>query len=183
METSPARRSLARFPQAARPEGSPWRQSPTRRHRTPRERGAVMVEFALILPIFVALVFGIISYGYMLSYRQGLGQAASEGARAAAVVPSGMSVVQKTTRARNALNDALSSYGVSCAGTVLKDGSTTVGSCSIQPSVPCPADSARSCAIVTATHDYRSHPLVASFPGLGVTLPQKLTYKAVVEVS
>lgn len=184
METSSARRSLARFPQAARPERSPLRQSSTRRvGRTPRERGAVMVEFALILPVFVALVFGIISYGYMLSYRQALGQAASEGARAAAVVPSGMSTAQKTTRATNALNDALSSYGVRCSGAVLKQGATTAGTCSIQPSVPCPSDSARSCAIVTVTHDYRSHPLIRSFPGLGVTLPQKLTYKAVVEVS
>ncbi|MET0929129.1 MAG: TadE family protein [Aeromicrobium sp.] len=142
-----------------------------------------MVEFALILPIFVALVFGIISYGYMLSYRQALGQAASEGARAAAIVPSGMTAPQKTARATNALNDALSSYGVSCVGTVLKHGSTTAGSCSIQPSVPCPSDAARSCAIVTVTHSYRSHPLVPSFPGLGVTLPQQLTYKAVMEVS
>ena len=41
------------------------------------ERGAVLVEFALIVPVLLALVFGIISYGYMLSYRQGLSQAAS----------------------------------------------------------------------------------------------------------
>jgi Flp pilus assembly protein TadG len=92
METSSARRSLARLPQAARPKGSPLRQTSSRRAsgRPSRDRGAAMVEFALILPIFVALVFGIISYGYMLSYRQAVSQAASEGARAAAIVPSGM---------------------------------------------------------------------------------------------
>ena len=151
--------------------------------RTTRDRGAVLVEFALIAPIFVTLVFGIISYGYMLSYRQALGQAASEGARAAAVVPSGMSVAAKGTRALNALNDSLSSYGVTCAGSVLKHGSTTAGSCSIQTKTACPSDSSRSCAIVTIVHRYRDHPLIPTFPGLGITLPEQLTYTAVVEVS
>ena len=151
--------------------------------RTTRDRGAVLVEFALIAPIFLTLVFGIISYGYMLSYRQALGQAASEGARAAAVVPSGMSAAAKGTRALNALNDSLSSYGVTCAGSVLKHGSTTAGSCSIQTKTACPSDSSRSCAIVTIVHRYRDHPLIPTFPGLGITLPEQLTYTAVVEVS
>ena len=154
-----------------------------RADRPTRDRGAVLVEFALIAPIFVTLVFGIISYGYMLSYRQALGQAASEGARAAAVVPSGMSVAAKGTRALNALNDSLSSYGVTCAGSVLKHGSTTVGSCSIQTKTACPSDSSRSCAIVTIVHRYRDHPLIPTFPGLGITLPEQLTYTAVVEVN
>ena len=154
-----------------------------RADRPTRDRGAVLVEFALIAPIFVTLVFGIISYGYMLSYRQALGQAASEGARAAAVVPSGMSVAAKGTRALNALNDSLSSYGVTCAGSVLKHGSTTAGSCSIQTKTACPSDSSRSCAIVTIVHRYRDHPLIPTFPGLGITLPEQLTYTAVVEVN
>lgn len=151
--------------------------------RATRERGVVMVEFALVLPIFVALVFGIISYGYMLSYRQALGQAASESARAAAIVPSGMSVAGKNTRAVDALNDSLSSYGVTCSGGVLKRGGTTAGSCAIQAKTSCPSDSARSCAIVTIVHRYRDHSLVPTFPGLGITLPEKLTYTAVVEVN
>lgn len=142
-----------------------------------------MVEFALILPIFVALVFGIISYGYMLSYRQSLGQAASEGARAAAVAPSGMLDGPRRTLATNALNDALTSYGMKCEGGVLKRGAATQGSCTITPKTQCPSDATRSCSIVTVTHAYRDHPLIPSFPGLGITLPQNLTYTAVIEVS
>ena len=153
---------------------------PTRRRS---ESGAAAVEFALVVVPLLYVVFGIISYGYMLSYRQALGQAASEGARAAAVVPSGMSVAAKGTRALNALNDSLSSYGVTCAGSVLKHGSTTAGSCSIQTKTACPSDSSRSCAIVTIVHRYRDHPLIPTFPGLGITLPEQLTYTAVVEVS
>jgi Flp pilus assembly protein TadG len=142
-----------------------------------------LVEFALIVPILIALVFGIISYGYMLSYRQALGQAASEGARAAAIVPSGMVEATKTAKARTALNDALGSYGVSCTGTALMRGTSTDGSCSITPKGPCPADPARFCTTVTVTHNYRDKPLIPSFPGLGITLPEKLTYRAVVEVN
>ncbi len=47
-----------------------------------RERGAAAVEFALVVPLLLTLVFGIISYGYLLSFRQSLSQAAAEGARA-----------------------------------------------------------------------------------------------------
>lgn len=176
METSSTRRSLARPLGAVRSEGSPSR-------RSDRERGAAMVEFALILPVFVALVFGIISFGYMLSYRQSLGQAASEGARAIAIVPSGMDTATKTSKGRVAINDALSAYGMSCSGTSLMHGTSTYGTCSIQPNVACPADATRRCAVVTVTHAYRDNPLVPAFPGLGVTLPQSLTYTAVVEVN
>ena len=184
MGTPSARRSLARLPWAFRPEGSPSRQSSFAPRRRPRrERGAAMVEFALILPIFVALVFGIISYGYMLSYRQSLGQAASEGARAAAVLPSGLSDAARLAKATEVLNDALVSYGMRCDGAALKHGGATQGSCSIRPKTACPSDAGRSCAIVTVTHAYREHPLVSSFPGLGITLPEQLTYTAVVEVS
>lgn len=51
------------------------------------ERGAAAVEFALVVPLLVTLLFGIISYGYLLSFRQSVSQAAAEGARAAAVAP------------------------------------------------------------------------------------------------
>jgi hypothetical protein len=66
---------------------------------------------------------------------------------------------------------------------VLKRGSTTVGSCGVQTKTACPSDSTRSCAIVTVTHRYRDEPLVPAFPGLGITLPDRLTYTAVVEVN
>jgi Flp pilus assembly protein TadG len=149
----------------------------------PRERGAAMVEFALVVPVFLALIFGVISYGYMLSYRQAISQSAAEGARAAAIAPAVLSDADRLTRTRAALNDALNSYGVRCDGTTLRDGATAVGSCTVQATGPCPSDATRRCAVVTVTHRYRDHPLVPSFPGLGITLPETLTYRAVVEVT
>jgi Flp pilus assembly protein TadG len=53
--------------------------------RIPREDGAAAVEFALVLPILLLLVFGIFSFGQFYSQYEVLQGAAREGARAAAV--------------------------------------------------------------------------------------------------
>jgi Flp pilus assembly protein TadG len=50
------------------------------------ERGAAAVEFALVLPILVMLIFGIIDFGRMLAAKITLTEAAREGARATALV-------------------------------------------------------------------------------------------------
>ena len=154
------------------------RRDPARRRG---ERGAAMVEFALIAPIFIALVFGIISYGWMLSYRQGMSQAAAEAARVIAVAPSGTSDAELVTRARSAVDDALGSYGVSCEGSALMHGTTNVGSCAITPRAACSSGSG-SCTSVAITHNYRDEPLLPSFPGLGITLPNQLKYSSSMEV-
>ena len=49
------------------------------------ERGAVAVEFALILPLLVMLVFGIVDFGRAYNAQITLTQAAREGARMAAL--------------------------------------------------------------------------------------------------
>lgn len=50
------------------------------------ERGAAAVEFALVLPILMLLIFGIVDFGRMLSAKITLTEAAREGARATALV-------------------------------------------------------------------------------------------------
>lgn len=50
-----------------------------------RDSGAVAVEFALILPIFLLLVFALIDFGRMMNIQITLTEAAREGARTAAV--------------------------------------------------------------------------------------------------
>jgi Flp pilus assembly protein TadG len=58
-------------------------------YRRPRrargQRGAVAVEFALIMPILCLLVFGIIEFGYMLNRDMIIGNASRDGARAASL--------------------------------------------------------------------------------------------------
>jgi len=50
-----------------------------------REDGASAVEFALVLPILVLLVFGIITFGIVFARTQGMEAAAREGARTASL--------------------------------------------------------------------------------------------------
>ncbi|GAB4056324.1 TadE/TadG family type IV pilus assembly protein [Catellatospora paridis] len=53
---------------------------------TRRDRGAAAVEMALVLPILLLLVFGIIDFGRMLSTQIKITEAAREGARAATIL-------------------------------------------------------------------------------------------------
>lgn len=148
-----------------------------------RDEGAAAVEFALVLPIFIALLFGVISYGWMLSYRQGISQAAAEGARAMAVSVSPTGSTAPVDRARAAINRSLSSYGVTCtsAGTLTHDG-TTVGTCGVTTAA-CTTGSTTQCARIAISHDYRANPLIPSFPGLGITLPDTIGYSTTAELN
>ncbi|HET7735433.1 MAG TPA: TadE family protein [Nocardioidaceae bacterium] len=150
--------------------------------RARSERGAAVVEFALVSTLLITLVVGIMSYGYMLSFRQGISQGAAEGARAAAVAPATFSAAQKQTAAQNAVNQALDSYGVQCDGTNLVRNGSSVGSCSVTIGT-CANNTAKQCASVLLDYGYRANPLIPSFPGLGVTLPSNLRYTSVAEVS
>jgi Flp pilus assembly protein TadG len=60
---------VTRFPVIRRP------------HRGRDQRGAVAVEFALIMPILLLLVFGIIEFGYMLNRSTVVNNASRDGAR------------------------------------------------------------------------------------------------------
>lgn len=59
-----------------------------------RDRGAVMVEFALILPLLLMLVIGIIQFGFALNAQVAIQAAAREGARVAAVGGDGMAAAE-----------------------------------------------------------------------------------------
>ena len=68
----------------------------------PRDRGAVAVEFALLLPMLLLLLFGIIDFGRALNAQITLTQAAREGARIAALGES--NVVSGTQAAATGLS-------------------------------------------------------------------------------
>ena len=151
--------------------------------RTGREdRGAAALEFGLILPILVMLVFGVIAFGYMLSFRQGMSQAAAEGGRAAAGQISGTSSSVRIEAARAAINDALDSYGVECNGDALTHSGGASGTCNIVIGACTTGPSGAQCARVTLDYPYSDNSLI---PGLGVNalLPDNLVYTAEVRVS
>jgi Flp pilus assembly protein TadG len=63
--------------------------------------GAITIEFALVFPILVAFLFGLIDVGRFIAARTMLAQAAAAGARAACL-SSTTSASDVTTAARNA---------------------------------------------------------------------------------
>ena len=143
--------------------------SPSRR----TDEGAAAVEFGLVLVPLLILVFGVISYGYMLSFRQAMSQGAAEGARAAAVWASAYDSTQDAARiaaARVRIDEALASYGVACGS-----GAT----CTITIT-PCVGGSGR-CVSVTVSYPYADEPLTPD--PMFVPLPDDLVYEAQARVS
>ncbi|MFC5729799.1 MULTISPECIES: TadE/TadG family type IV pilus assembly protein [Nocardioides] len=149
------------------------------------DRGSAAVEFALIMPMLMLLIFGIISYGYMLSFRQAISQAAAEGARAAAIASPATIDSDRAADARRAVTEALEGYGVTCqganegAGTLTREGvSGEVGSCNV---VRTTCDN-EACFEVTISYNYGDHPLL---PALytDLVLPDVLTYATEVRIS
>lgn len=66
------------------------------------ERGAVVVEFALVLPLLVLFVFGIVEFGRAYNARLELTSAVREGARTAAIGGTGVDAATIAERTRKA---------------------------------------------------------------------------------
>ena len=94
------------------------------------DRGAAAVEFALLLPLLLLLVFGIIDFGRAINAQITLTQAAREGARLAAL---GQPNVATRTRA--------AATGLSGVGVAV---------------TPCPSGATQTTdAVVTATYSFK----------------------------
>lgn len=145
-----------------------------------RDRGAAAVEFAIVVPLLLLLLFGIISYGMMLSFRQSVSQSAAEGARAAAVtLPGG----DPTANATLAVSQALGN-GITCvksgADWTLKRGGSDVGTCTTVTAT-CSNNTGKTCVTVTVSYKYGAYPVGPKLPL--VPMPDTLTYTAVSEVN
>ena len=94
-----------------------------RRHRTARrllgERGAAAVEFALVVPLLLVLLFGIVEFGKTLNTQATLSAAAREGARTMALANDAAAARAAVQNADGTLNLATSAISVSpgtCTG-------------------------------------------------------------------
>ena len=67
------------------------------------ERGQALVEFALVLPILLILVLGIIEFGRAWNLHQTITHAAREGARLAAVFYPAVTQTQVETEVKNSI--------------------------------------------------------------------------------
>ena len=91
------------------------------------ERGAAVVEFAIVLPVLVMLVFGIIELSIYFNRLQGLQAAAREGARVAALPQS----TQSDIKAK--VNSALDGVVPSGTTRTITVSPTSANPCDLQP--------------------------------------------------
>jgi Flp pilus assembly protein TadG len=96
-------------------KGSPKLEKLCRLCRKNR-RGAAVVEFAIVAPVFFLLVFGMIEYGRMVMVQQILTNASREGARYAVILDS-----NDTTAVQAKVTDYLQSASINGSPTVTVD--------------------------------------------------------------
>jgi Flp pilus assembly protein TadG len=130
---------------------SVWQPGRERRRR--RERGQALVEFALVVPIFLILVLGIVDFGWALRSWITVTNSAREGARLGAV---------------GATCDDIKQRAVDTSAGLLTLSDVTAQNCQGDPGTS---------VVVTVTHDYS---FITPLGGLlttftGGTLPSTIT--------
>lgn len=141
------------------------------------DQGTALVEMAFILVPLCLLLLGIIVYGYLMSFRQNMTQAAAEGARAGAIAPPDQTPSTHfiaINQATDATNQALESFGEGCG-----NGRTT---CLIEIN-PCPAPSTEQCVTVTVTYDYENNPLMPDIPLVSAAIPAEFVSKSTAQIN
>jgi Flp pilus assembly protein TadG len=138
---------------------------PRRRFLRRDQSGAAAVEFALVVGLFVFILYGLIAFGMILATKQRITNAAAEGARAAV----------GQTNAADAKNAAIAR--ILAAG--LPAGSYSIGPGAGEPTVA--SCGSNQCITVTVTYNLAANPVVPPAPGLGLVTPNSISSTAVVQ--
>ena len=119
---------------------------PPRRARD--QRGAVAVEFALIMPMLCLLVFGIIEFGFMLNRDMIVGNASRDGARAGSLADPYVDICKS-------IKDELQASGIP----VPNPATPNSGNCAVDPSsattieIDCKKVDNTACSATSASYD------------------------------
>jgi Flp pilus assembly protein TadG len=158
------------------------RWMPTQRSRHD-ERGAEMVEFALVVVLLIALLYGIISYGLILAAQTTITQAAADGARAGIVASSsGGSIGPPCTTSACTVSESQAGSDVTWLGKGTCGTSTTTITC-VSTEVPCPSNGNNECLTVTVSYNYSANPLFPELPGMGVITPSTISSSNTLQMS
>ena len=120
------------------------------------------------------ILFGILYFGVILSFKQAVTQSAAEGARAVAPVSGNASTALVTSTALLAANRPISGWSKTCTSSGM--------TCNISVAA-CQGNASAKCATVTVTYDYASHPILPSLPLLDNVLPRHIHSTAVVQMN
>ncbi|SHE66522.1 TadE-like protein [Lampropedia hyalina DSM 16112] len=164
---------------------------PTRRP----QRGIYALEWAIIFPVFFALLYGIISYGLTFLVRESMQFAVEEGARAALRYPSTATLagasqptwLHRQTEARAAVIDKLnwlptalrpSNASVNFNVCHLDDTACQTETSLQNSNILCSA--AQPCLVLVSyeIEDYASNAIAPPLPGFSILLPDSLNARA-----
>lgn len=124
-----------------------------RRSRSDRQDGAAAVELALVLPLLVMLLFGIIQFGIIFAQELGIGNGAREGARFAVSSPN-ITCTQLTTKARQASQTVLVTQAAVTVGVTRgSDPGTATNVCGSAANKPCSGSSPGDNVYVTTRYN------------------------------
>jgi Flp pilus assembly protein TadG len=142
------------------------------------QRGVTAIEFAILFPVFFAILYAIIQYGMIFAAQQTLTLAAEEGARAALQYQEASSTTAALTLRQDTAQQAcLKSIGW------LASVSSSITCVATTPSqTNCP-NSSMYCVQVAADYpNYSAHPLIPTIALLRWAVPAKLGSSAIVQL-
>jgi Flp pilus assembly protein TadG len=152
----------------------PWRRR--------NERGAEMVEFAFVVVLLIALLYGIISYGLILAAQNTITQAAADGARAGIVASSSGTIGPPCTTSACTVSESQAGSDLGWLGKGSCGTSATTITC-VSTEVPCPSNPNNECLTVEVNYAYSANPLFPELPGMGVIMPSTISSSDTLQMS
>lgn len=156
-----------------------------RRRRDDDERGAEMIEFAIVVVLLITLLYGLITYGLILAAQSTITQAAADAARSGIIQGTGTTtcggVTNVSTAGCTAVAQAATDIGWMNKGACKETVNGAIVASSTGPmtcaatTANCPSNSSITCLTVTVSYAYSSAPLFPELPGLGLITPSTLT--------
>jgi hypothetical protein len=149
------------------------------RARARGDEGAALVEFAFVMVLLFTLIFGIISFGLILSFKQDMTRAAAEGARAGAVA---FPATNAEADAEAALDEAIQDFGGpnwSGTGCVNSPRAGLICDAVVDACDGSHDPAATQCVFVEMSFDYDAHPLFGDIPLISAFMPEEINAKSV----
>ncbi len=146
------------------------------------------MEMALVSLPLMFFIYAIIAFGLILSQKNSITQAATEGARASLSVPGVASPTDKersdyaVATVLRTLNWMSASQKSHLSITTSISPNTAVGQLPLCNPGATPADTSK-CITVTVSYPYNAYPLIPAAPGLGLVTPDTIKAVAVLRVS
>ena len=140
-----------------------------RRCRRGDESGAALVEFALVVGLFVFILYGLVWFGMMLALKQGVTNAAAEGARSAV----GLTGSTAQSKAQATVAQRLSWLGAKYSASDV----------TVALPAPCTGDLTHNCITVKIAYPWESRPLIPAAPGLNFVPVGQISSEATVPIS